>query len=155
MMSVLDLRLALKAAGFSPIPCTGKRPTLPQWQNKIEASAEEMATWAGANTGIITGVTTAFDVDITNPEAADAVESIVRDWFDGKGVLPVRFGNAPKRAMLFRTSQPFSKMSVSFVDPRGAAHKIEILGDGQQLSLPAHTRTHTCPIRGTGRAPGP
>jgi hypothetical protein len=45
----------------------------------------------------------------------------------------VRFGSVPKRAMLFRTDRPFPKMAMSFTDPRGDRHKVEILGDGQQV----------------------
>ena len=41
-MSPYQVRLALKAAGFSPIPCKGKRPLLEGWQRKLDASDEEM-----------------------------------------------------------------------------------------------------------------
>ena len=114
MTPTTTLRLALRERGFSPIPCTGKRPTLSQWQTKIETSAEEIMSWpgtAGTNTGIVLGPTGALDADITHPEAADAVESFVKDWLDGRGLLPVRFGNAPKRALLFRTVKPFTTMA--------------------------------------------
>ena len=48
-------------------------------------------------------------------------------------MIPIRFGNLPKRAMIFRTETPFPKMTARLVDPSGKHHKIEILGDGQQL----------------------
>ena len=38
-----DIRLALKAAGFSPVACIGKEPVLPEWQNRRDATPEEIA----------------------------------------------------------------------------------------------------------------
>ena len=133
VMSPLELRLQLKARGFAPIPCTGKKPTLGDWQTKLDASPEEMARWIGANTGSLCRPAPCVDIDITNPEAATAAEETLKDWFSDRGRIPVRFGNVPKRAMLFRTSTPFPKMSASFTDARGDRHKIEILSDGQQV----------------------
>jgi AAA domain/Bifunctional DNA primase/polymerase, N-terminal len=134
-MSPFELRLALKAKGYSSIPLMGKRPTLAEWQTKADATEEEMRRWSGPNTGLLTEFTPAFDIDITHPEAADAVEGAVRDWFDGRGIVPVRFGNAPKRAMLLRTAKPFPKIVAPFTDPAGNKHKIEVLGAGQQLAV--------------------
>ena len=141
VMSPLELRLQLKARGFAPIPCVGKKPTLGEWQTKLDASPEEMARWSGANTGSLTGPTPCVDIDITNPEAADAVETIIKDWFDGRGIVPVQFGSVPKRAILFRTGSPFPKMSMSFTDQRGGRQKVEILGDGQQIVAGVHPDT--------------
>jgi hypothetical protein len=45
----------------------------------------------------------------------------------------VRFGKAPKRALLLRTNEPFKKIVGLFTAPDGSEHKIEILGDGQQI----------------------
>jgi RecA-family ATPase len=139
MTPVSELRLALKAAGFSPIPCNGKRPLLAEWPTKDDASTDDIAYWEraaarlGTNTGILTAKTPAIDADIMHPEAAAAVEDLAKEWFDGKGSLLVRIGEAPKRAMLFRTTQPFAKMAAYFTDPKGEPHKIEVLGAGQQI----------------------
>ena len=73
-MSPYQVRLALKAAGFSPIPCKGKRPLLEGWQHKLDASDEEMRCWQGRNTGMLCNYNPASDADITEPEAVDAVE---------------------------------------------------------------------------------
>jgi hypothetical protein len=129
-----DLRLALKANGHSPIPCKGKKPTLDSWQTKLDATDEEISQWSGTNTGILTERTAAFDIDITHEAAAVAVEELAREWLDDRGIILVRFGNAPKRAILFRTPKPFPKFVVHFTDPRTrTAHKIEVLAQGQQL----------------------
>lgn len=132
-MTPTEVRLALKAAGFSPIPCKDKAPLLSGWQNKLDISDAEMRLWPGANTGMLTKFNTASDIDITDPEAADAVEREFRDWFDGRGTIPARFGNGAKRALVFRTQKPFAKFSVRFRDLAGNPQKIEILCDGQQL----------------------
>ena len=132
-MSPYQVRLALKAAGFSPIPCKGKRPLLEGWQHKLDASDEEMRRWQGRNTGMLCNYNPAGDADITDPEAGDAVEEATKDWFSDRGEIPVRVGNAPKRAFVFRTSHPFPKFAAHFVDKQGRPQKIEILCEGQQL----------------------
>ena len=46
-MSVTELRLAVQANGYSPIPCTGKRPLLAGWQNKADATpTRRCARWS-------------------------------------------------------------------------------------------------------------
>ena len=92
-----------------------------------------MATWAGLSTGVLTARNTTMDVDITHEEAAEASEQFVKDWFDGRGTVLTRFGNRPKRAMVFRNEVPFSKFVVRMVDPAGRNQKVEILCDGQQV----------------------
>jgi hypothetical protein len=46
----------------------------------------------------------------------------------------VRIGKPPKRAILFRTIEPFAKILANVVAPNGQAEKVEFLGDGQQLA---------------------
>jgi Primase C terminal 1 (PriCT-1)/Bifunctional DNA primase/polymerase, N-terminal len=132
-MTPYELRLALKAGGFSPIPIKGKRPLLAEWQTMISVTEKAIARWPGGNTGILTKWAPAGDLDITNQDAADAVELLAKKLFDDRGIIPVRFGNAPKRALMFQTQRPFAKCAVHFVDPGGHHHKIELLGNGQQL----------------------
>lgn len=132
MSELLECRLALKAAGFHPIPCKGKQPTLSGWQTKSDVCQEEMARWAGTNTGSLCATVPVWDIDILDQEAAEAVEEMVKDWFEGRGTIPVRIGQLPKRALIFRTDTPFSKMAQHFRAPNGEEHKIEILCNGQQ-----------------------
>jgi AAA domain/Bifunctional DNA primase/polymerase, N-terminal len=136
--NVAELRLTLREAGFDPIPVAGKRALLPGWTKKGGASAEEIAGWSDqypqwSNTGILTARAPTIDIDIRHPEPAEAVEEMARDWFDGRGAILGRVGEAPKRAILFRTDRPFSKMAVYFLAPDKSEHKIEVLGDGQQV----------------------
>ena len=61
--------------------------------------------WRTKSTGLITRLMPALDVDIYNPEAAKAVEELVRERFEGRGKVLVRIGNVPKFAIPFRTEQ--------------------------------------------------
>ena len=131
--SPADIRLALKAAGFTPVACIGKKPLLLEWQNRRDATPKEIAKWPGGNSGIDTKYDPSCDIDFDDAEAAAAVEAAARDWFDGRGTIPVRFGRAPRRALLFRAATPFSKIVAWFIAPNGSKHKIEFLGDGQQI----------------------
>ena len=47
----------------------------------------------------------------------------------------VRIGRAPKRAIPFRTSEPFKKRKIIFAEttPGAGLEGIELLGDGQQF----------------------
>lgn len=133
-----QFRLSLQAAGFDPVPALGKDTLLKGW-NKPHSN-EEVAAWGVLypnwnNTGIQTAKTPAFDIDIVDPEAANAVEEAFREWFDGRGRLLVRFGRAPKRAIPFKTAHPFRKIRVDFTAPNGAKHHVEVLGDGQQVII--------------------
>ena len=95
----------------------------------------------------------AGDADITDPEAGDAVEEATKDWFSDRGEIPVRFGNAPKRAFVFRTSHPFPKFAAHFVDKQGRPQKIEILCEGQQLVVDGIHPDTSNPTRGLAASP--
>lgn len=137
--SPTTIRRKLKMAGFSPIPTRGKIPPMEGWQQKLDVSMDEIASWArdypdATNTSLLTRLTPAIDVDITDPDAANAVERVIRARFGTRDErILVRYGKEPKRAILTRTDTPFKKMARTFTTPSGIAHKIEILGDGQQI----------------------
>ena len=133
-----DLRVAMQEGDYDPIPLIGKKAKLTGWQNKRNVSREEMAGWSvdypeWSNTGGRTERMPTWDNDIRYPEAAEAVHELIRDWFDGRGTILTRFGEAPRFAIPFRTEQPFKKIRVDFKAPDGSDHHIEILGDGQQI----------------------
>ena len=145
------IRINLHQRGYCPIPVIGKHPALLEWQKKTETSRVEIRLWDrvypdASNTGALTRGTPVIDIDIMDPEAAQAIEELVRERFD-TGFILVRVGQAPKRAVIFRTNQPFKKRKVEFTAPNGMAHKIEILGDGQQVVVagihPDTTRPYT------------
>jgi hypothetical protein len=132
------VRLALRAGGYSPIPVRGKSPVLPNWQEKTDAGTADFNWWderyaAATNTGVLTGPTPALDIDIKNLDAAVAVEEAVKDWVEDRGEVLIRFGNPPKRAISFRTDTPFPKILRTFQDAHGNTHRLEFLGEGQQI----------------------
>jgi hypothetical protein len=136
-------RLALAAAGFTPLPVRDKGPRMVEWQRRFfGADAEQIMAWERCwpdhqRTGILTKFSPAADIDIMHPEAAAAVEALAREHFEEHGRILVRFGRAPKRAILLRTDVPFAKILRKFVDPAAAPDsklpQIEILADGQQV----------------------
>jgi hypothetical protein len=114
-MDATALRHQLLAAGFCPLPLRGKAPFQKDWQKRTEPSPADIDNWAlhypdALNTGSLTRKMPTLDIDILNPEAAEAVEALVRERFEDRGRILVRFGRAPKRAIPFRTDTPFPKI---------------------------------------------
>jgi hypothetical protein len=153
-------RERLRDAGFAPVPVMGKRPATQAWDKKTDVTSAEIETWSEyKSTGLLTRLMPALDVDIYNPEAAKAIEELVRERFKGRGKVLVRVGNAPKCAILFRTDRPFKKITANLIAPEGDTttphrmrggvlqpminQKIELLCDGQQLvAFGIHPDTH-------------
>jgi hypothetical protein len=136
MATMLEVRQALVDRGFTPIPVAGKAPSFKSWQNVGNVTSSMLVAWGrnwprATNTGILTRVTPTIDIDVLNEPAAIAVEQLVRERFDERGYILSRIGRAPKRAVLFRTLEPFAKLTTSFVSTD--AEKIEFLCDGQQV----------------------
>jgi hypothetical protein len=88
-----EYRLRLRRAGFDPLPLEGKRPPLKEWHKKIDSSGDEIRLLGqlypdATNTGVLTRLAPAIDIDILNPEAAEAVEELP----SGPRELPSRPG---------------------------------------------------------------
>jgi hypothetical protein len=128
-------RKKLLAAGFLPLPINGKAPPLPEWQD-VRATPAVIDGWSSkyadaANTGVLTLATPAVDIDVLDAAVAADVQAIAERML---GVSAVRVGQAPKRAMLYRTDTPFGKIATSvFTSPDGRTHKVEVLCNGQQI----------------------
>ena len=149
-------RKRLLAAGYQPLPVAGKKVRLDDWSN-IAATNELINRWAHewpdhSNTGILTRETPAIDIDIVDEEAAEELEALAESML---GKSAVRIGQAPKRAILFRTDTPFPKLAAKFVSPSGHSHRIEILGDGQQIVINGIHPDTRQPYRWHGDEPGP
>ena len=143
-MALADTRLKLLGNGYIPTPCAGKRAVLDAWPKRLAPTALEIERWprtalAATNTGILTRPTPTLDIDILDPEAAAAVEDLVRERFEERGPVMTRFGLAPKRAIPFRTDTPFPRFLVNVVAPgvdpddQKKWEKLELLADGQQF----------------------
>jgi hypothetical protein len=127
-------RALLLDNGFTPTPCAGKRALLDGWASFHAPTVRQIEGWPKThphcqNTGLLTRLTPAFDIDILNEDAAQAVEDLTVRWFAKRGVIIVRVGLPPKRCILFWTDAPFKKIAVTFVN----GGKLEMLGDGQQF----------------------
>jgi Bifunctional DNA primase/polymerase, N-terminal len=130
-------RKRLLANGYLPLPVNGKAPPIKGWQD-ITATNKIIDTWESkyrdaTNTGILTRTAPTIDIDITHPDAAAAVETLAREHFEERGIVLVRFGRAPKRAILLRIDEPFKKIARKFTAPDGSVQQIEILANGEQV----------------------
>jgi hypothetical protein len=142
MLSPVEVRLGLLSAGFTPVACIGKAPVKKAWQATHEPTEHEIKFWsqsapAALNTGILTRLTPALDIDITDPEAAAAIEAVVRDRYEESGYFLVRGrASTAKRCVPFRTNEPFPKILVKLIPPNGSdkdVERLELLADGQQF----------------------
>lgn len=133
MSNATQIRRALHAAGFMPLPCIGKAPPIVEW-SRLKPTLEMIGDWErtyprATNTGILTRFAPALDIDLLNQAAADEVEQMVRSTLEKEGgVILVRSGRKPKRLIPFRAGQPFKKKQIAF----DGGEKLEFLGDGQQ-----------------------
>jgi hypothetical protein len=139
MATVLEVRQALVDRGFTPVPLVGKRPPFKSWQKIENVSRAMLEAWGrnwprATNTGILTARTPALDADILNEAAAVAVEELIRERFEDRGYVLPRIGKPPKRAVVFRTNDPFAKITVNLISANGGTgEKIELLAAGQQI----------------------
>jgi RecA-family ATPase len=140
MNSETAIRCELRAAGYLPIPVEGKIPPLKGWQKRTDTNTQELELWErlfphAKNTGLLTRTMPTLDIDILNPEAAIAVEDLVRERFEERGYILVRIGLSPKRAIPFRTNNPFAKIvcNVELPGCEDKQQKLEFLADGQQI----------------------
>jgi hypothetical protein len=136
---ITALRLQLRAAGFPPLPCEGKKPAPKAWP-KLNADDTNIKRWpqtfpAAVNTGVLCATVPCLDIDVLHPEAADAVEAMVRARFAERGQVLTRFGRRPKRCVLFRTYEPFKKITLLLIAPDDSEQRLEVLGAGQQAIL--------------------
>jgi hypothetical protein len=151
----LEARLAMLANGYEPLPLIGKAPIPKRWEQII---INEETIHGGANDGPNTGMRAAtapgLDIDILDEQAAQIVEATARLYLEDKGEILVRIGLPPKRAILLRADKPFKKIVHKLTAPDGRVHKIEVLGDGQQLVVAGtHPDTREPYVWKGGRSP--
>jgi len=125
----------LKDGGYRVIPIMPgtKRPgrwdgskwgELSRW-NDIDAQLVHIdiwSNWTGCGVGILTGEVVAIDIDILEPDIAVMVGEVFSSILGRTDMI--RIGKSPKALYLYRTNEPFSKISM---------HPIEVLGLGQQF----------------------
>ena len=132
------MRKKLLRAGFLPIPCIGKTINITDWPNIIATEADIDGWFTrypdAMNTGLLTRTTPAIDLDVYDTEVAEELELTLLDMI-GEGQTLVRFGQPPKRAVLFQTDTPFKKIRTPVFTSPGSKKEnfVEVLGDGQQI----------------------
>lgn len=127
---------ALIDAGYNIIPIKpGKKaPGFDEWE-KLRLTKTRLGEMvanghARSGVGLLTKNTPGIDLDIRDKDLAVQMEEWVHENI---GMAPVRIGFFPKRLLLFRTTEPFRKVSSKvWLDDLGIDHKVEILADGQQ-----------------------
>jgi Bifunctional DNA primase/polymerase, N-terminal len=125
-MNLLERRQKLCAAGYIPIPLFGKVPPnrknsrkgFAGWEQTREVTPELLEMWSkvwpdAKNTGILTRLMPTLDIDILNEDAVRTIEDHVRGRYEEAGHVLVRIGKPPKRAVVFRTIEPFDKIVVN------------------------------------------
>jgi AAA domain/Bifunctional DNA primase/polymerase, N-terminal len=154
-----EFRSRAACNGFVPIPLNGKIPVMDGWQKRTETTLDEIKLWertapAARNTGFLTRWAPTLDIDIRDPDAAEAAERLVSERFEEHGIILVRQGRHPKRAIPFRTAKPFPKITVTFAtaDPK-LGEKLELLCDGQQLAADGDHPDTGQPYRWFGGSP--
>jgi hypothetical protein len=122
--------------GYEPVAVQGKRALGTGWStrpNTIEAVAAERAALPNAtNTGLRTGRLVGLDIDIRDPDQAEAMQAIAFEVLDNGPMM--RIGS--KGAMLvYRNEAPIPKITISDRPPGGGKRRtlVEILGKGQQF----------------------
>lgn len=118
-----------------PIPPKQKGPTINGW-SQVQANKRVLDSWLeqGMGTqgiGINTRFTPAVDIDVPDDDFALELQAkAIELW----GEAPIRVGQAPKRLLVYRTDNPFRKMtSATYTNEWGERCRIEILCDGQQF----------------------
>lgn len=96
-----------------------------------EPAIDDVRQWVfdGANVGLRATNFPAVDIDTTDPQLAQMVEDAALAKL---GIAPIRVGRAPKRLLMYRTAEPFTRMRLVITALDGAKHLVEILGEGQQ-----------------------
>jgi putative DNA primase/helicase len=96
-------------------------------------TSEDVRQWVrdGANIGLATEHFPTVDIDVTDVAMADEIAEMAVQVL---GAAPCRVGRHPKRALLYRTAEPFTHGRVLLRSADGQVkHLVEVLGQGQQF----------------------
>lgn len=139
-----ELASSSKIAPEARGKCPARRLPNGRWVGydwgKLEAGADDVRQWVrdGANIGLRADSYPMVDIDCTDADLAAEIERLAVKHL---GAAPVRVGRAPKRLLLYRATEPFSRMRL-WIQRGGVSHLVEILGQGQQaVMLGTHPAT--------------
>lgn len=112
----------------------GKQPGIP-WDNglwgalkgwpTVQVDDDKIDEWGGygASVGLRRGQVITIDIDAMDPAQADALEALAIEML---GPAPVRVGQAPKRALLYRTAGAVQFRKVRFKGESGLVEQVEV-----------------------------
>lgn len=92
-----------------------------------EADVSRWVSW-GSNVGLRGTQFPALDIDSTDPKLTAVIKKLALEHL---GPAPSRVGKAPKTLLVYRTSEPFSRVAIE-IDRGGETHLVEFLGHGRQ-----------------------
>jgi P4 family phage/plasmid primase-like protien len=138
LVCVIPPRAPLAPTSRIPPGKLGKTPGVPlgngtwvgyHWLKYVPNDAD-IRRWAqaGASVGILAAGYPALDIDSMDPVLASEIEQLALDIL---GPAPVRFGQRPKRLLMYRTGEPFARITL-FITRDGVERRIEFLGAGNQ-----------------------
>ena len=138
-----ELAPAISKMGYEPVPIVPgtKRPRPSNWQ-KDGGFARQAANFYTDYTGILTKHCPGVDIDVSDKALVLLIEEIVYKVVGGKDApAPARTGMYPRTLLLFKTDEPFSKLTTAsyslptdpIIDGKLKASKVEILASGQQF----------------------
>lgn len=135
-LSQYGLPLIEKGYPIVPIKRGHKFPKgIKQW-GRIEAKPSDVNRWllngfSDGGVGVLSRFFPAVDIDVRDEEI---VKKLIAWCEENIGQTVQRVGDAPKTLLVYRTEDPFTKItSKKYEDFLGVDHKLEILGEGQQF----------------------
>lgn len=127
----------------------GKRTANGMWAGydwrRAQHTLEDVLGWQqhGANVGLRADHFPAVDIDCQDEALSRIIEEIAIATL---GPAPIRTGKAPKRLLMYRTSEPFGRMRL-WIQKGEVHHLVEVLGQGQQYLVhgthPSTLRAYT------------
>ena len=141
----------LDAMGYDVVPIKPgtKAPRPMEWSKG--GFAVHSDKYCDDYTGILTRDTPAVDIDVSDAELVRQIELLVLDVVGCYELRPpARIGMAPRRLLMFRTEEPFDKLSTGefelstdpVIDGKPKRSKVEILANGQQfVAIAIHPNT--------------
>jgi len=95
-----------------------------------EPTERDIVEWGrwGSNIGLQAANFPGLDVDVDDDELAERVVGLAREVL---GPAPARTSRPPRRLLVYRTEEPFSRIAADVVQD-GEEHGVEMLGEGRQ-----------------------
>lgn len=101
------------------------------WDNPADRAMAEEIDRIGANLGLRAERFPGLDLDVEDPDLARVLVDLARQVL---GPAPARLSREPRRLLMYRTKEPFSKRA-AVIQYKGQSHTVEALGDGQQYLI--------------------